>query len=310
MKKKRDGRLSLKLAGLALAAALGLSFQGGETGLALAATMKLPEIEKFVKSASDDRAMVIDSFEVPGQNITGLIIRGKRPGEAVSNGLEALAFMFSNEKKLVSADFIYGEDGEDLAKRYAFHLNQAIIINGVGRALQDSPGADGKPVKTVFVYFDPFCRACHELAAGPVPRKFLDQRVRMIWIPVLANEGSQPYGTYFLHSGKMAQEGEPVTDAISCCPPDVPCQCGSVIIDNTRRLLSLGSGDKLATPFLVWPVAGEGPGFDYMSGIPDESKVRNIADRVIPISYKPFDGSSPPYTGASINNGPNLMEKK
>lgn len=253
--------------------------------------MTTAEVGKYVKKISENQAIAVDTFMIPDSTTIGVVVRGKKSDEDMPSGQELLGFMLQPQKFLLTSGDLIDKNGVNLRQKYAYKLNHQVIRSLYGRTLDDSAfGTDGSPVKTVFVFFDPYCEVCHKFYHSSLPDRFSSLGIRLVWVPVTILDDSLESGLFFLHTGKWAGRGQPMNPAASCCPPP-DCNCDSMVVNNTKRMLRLNPGEAIGSPYFVWPTGDNGPGYDYFEGIPDVNRIQAIADRVVPISYTPY---SPP----------------
>jgi hypothetical protein len=270
---------------------LALSFIGA---LLIALTQEASRADKrhlaaMVAEASGGRGGVSKVFDTGIKRITGLIIRGKAKESAELTGHEILAFAFDDASLVLSGDFdgvsladVYGPHGINLTRKYLSVLYREIIQNAAGLYQSKSLLESGEPVKTLFVFFDPWCPNSKAFRAGPMPAWFEKHRVQLVWVPVSIFNGSERAGATFLDHGD--QWADLHQECQTCVLEDLtPSATGvKTVMDNTKRLLQFYGAESIKTPLLVWLWE------DYQAGVTENLGYGYWPGQITPVTAEAF----------------------
>ena len=281
-------------------------------GLPVASVPPGADFPEILRLRTRDQSEVVDYVRIDDKYIV-YSERYKKQGDYMPMGPIRIGYYRQPDDEAPEGSFLKKpEDMKAGRARLDNILNglkdRTAILSSLGRVIleKEKRGFDGRPVKTLFIYFDPYSEKSRDFIRSQWAEKFYKKGVRCVFIPVATHPNSLNAGLFFLKTGLYRFKGEPLSAQEApqvCCGEENSYQkCHSAITNNNIFLNEMRPEGYQGGPLFFFPVNRSQSSINYRKfhGDMTEAVFERIVNNIEAISYRPYDGYYTLTTGEPV----------
>jgi len=281
-------------------------------GLPVATVPPEADFPEILRLRSRDQSEVVDYVRIDDKYIV-YSERYKKQGDYMPMGPIKIGYYRHPDNETPEGSFLKKlEDAKTGRPRLDNILHglkdRTAILSSLGRVIleKEKRGFDGRPVKTIFIYFDPYSEKSRDFIRSQWAERFYKKGVRCVFIPVAMHPNSLNAGLFFLQTGLYRFKGEPLVALEApqvCCGEENSYQkCHSVITNNNIFLHEFKPDGYQGGPIFFFPVNRSQNSINYKKfhGDMTEAVFEKIVSDIEAISYRPYDGYYTLTTGEPV----------
>jgi len=270
------------------------------------------DFPEILRLRGRDQSEVVDYVRIDDKYIV-YSERFKKQGDYMPMGPIRIGYYRNPDDENPEGSFLKKPEDIKISRTRLDNILNALqdrtaILSSLGRVIleKEKRGFDGQPVKTVFIYFDPYSEKSRDFLRSHWPDKFYKKGVRSVFIPVALRPDSLNAGLFFLKTGLYRFKGEPLAAQEApevCCGEENSFQkCHSLIKNNNIFFNELKPEGYQGGPIFFFPVAKTQNSMNYrrFHGDMTEAVFEKIVNNIEAISYRPYDGYYTLTTGEPV----------